>query len=383
MSSKLTSLDAILIFLSFLAVVGLAIVIKKIYYRFRYNQRVYIFPRIGVKGIANIAMVISIAIATLLLLTIVSAGLLGILFRAYPGWRVTIEGILIKVGGLLFGPIIGIFIGAATDLLSVALTAGMFHYGYFIAAMVYGLLAGIVKTILNVSHGKQVRFAFISTILVSIIGIVSVLYVLLQPTPFQINFFTQLTIQQWQLALLIGGIYVIGLAVLWGCMFAYYRPTILLNFSEISYWFKYKSRILRFRRSLEKKHNPQEIMNAQLNWSARFGADANKALLNIAQKRSAIKTNDRQNWLSYFAPVLMVILLGEATVNIFMLPQFDLMFSLMPYDAWLGMRSLMLVITIPMNIAIVYPVYRIVCPTMKYDYMEDTVESRSVPLMVD
>jgi hypothetical protein len=85
MSSKLTSLDAILIFLSFLAVVGLAIVIKKIYYRFRYNQRVYIFPRIGVKGIANIAMVISIAIATLLLLTIVSAGLLGILFRAYPG----------------------------------------------------------------------------------------------------------------------------------------------------------------------------------------------------------------------------------------------------------------------------------------------------------
>jgi Na+/H+ antiporter NhaB len=72
----------------------------------------------------------------------------------------------------------------------------MFHYGYFIAAMVYGLLAGIVKTILNVSHGKQVRFAFISTILVSIIGIVSVLYVLLQPTPFQINFFTQLTIQQ-------------------------------------------------------------------------------------------------------------------------------------------------------------------------------------------
>jgi hypothetical protein len=43
----------------------------------------------------------------------------------------------------------------------------------------------------------------------------------------------------------------------------------------------------------------------------------------------------------------------------------------------------MLVITIPLNIAIVYPVYRIVCPAMKYDYMVDTVESRSVPLMVD
>jgi LytS/YehU family sensor histidine kinase len=61
---------------------------------------------------------------------------------------------------LLFGPIIGIFIGAATDLLSIALTAGMFHYGYFIAAMMYGLLSGIVKTILNITRGKQVRFIF-------------------------------------------------------------------------------------------------------------------------------------------------------------------------------------------------------------------------------
>jgi hypothetical protein len=79
----------------------------------------------------------------------------------------------------------------------------------------------------------------------------------------------------------------------------------------------------------------------------------------------------------------MIILLGEGIVNIFMLPQFDEMFSLLKYDAWLGIRTLMLVITIPLNIAIVYPVYRIVCPAMKYDYMEDTVESRSIPLMVD
>jgi LytS/YehU family sensor histidine kinase len=196
MSTKLNSLDAILVFLGFLIAVSAAIVIKKIFYYFRYKQRVYIFPRISVKGIANIAMVISIAIATLLLLTVVSAGLLGVLFRAYPGFRVTIESVLIKVGGLLFGPIIGIFIGAVTDLLSVGLTAGMFHYGYFVAAMVYGLLAGIIKTIINISKGKQVRFAFISTILVSLVGIASFLYILLQPQPYEIHFIATFYIKQ-------------------------------------------------------------------------------------------------------------------------------------------------------------------------------------------
>jgi hypothetical protein len=85
MPTQLTSIDAVLIFLSFFIAVNVAIIIKKLYYRFRFNQRVYIFPRINVKGIANIAMVISIAIATLLLLTFISAGLLGVLFRAYPG----------------------------------------------------------------------------------------------------------------------------------------------------------------------------------------------------------------------------------------------------------------------------------------------------------
>lgn len=383
MSTKLNSLDAILVFLGFLIAVSAAIVIKKIFYYFRYKQRVYIFPRISVKGIANIAMVISIAIATLLLLTVVSAGLLGVLFRAYPGFRVTIESVLIKVGGLLFGPIIGIFIGAVTDLLSVGLTAGMFHYGYFVAAMVYGLLAGIIKTIINISKGKQVRFAFISTILVSLVGIASFLYILLQPQPYEIHFIATFYIKQWELALIIASIYVAGLATLWSCMFAYYRSTILCNFGKVFYWFKYKLKILHFRNSFKKKHNLQETANAQLDWSARFGVSANKALLNLTNKRATIEKDNRHNWLFYFAPVLMIILLGEGIVNIFMLPQFDEMFSLLKYDAWLGIRTLMLVITIPLNIAIVYPVYRIVCPAMKYDYMVDTVESRSVPLMVD
>jgi hypothetical protein len=79
------ALSALLVFLGFFATVIVILVLKKIYMRLRFKKRYYIFPRTNVKGIANIAMVISIAVATLLLLTVLSAGILGVLFRAYPG----------------------------------------------------------------------------------------------------------------------------------------------------------------------------------------------------------------------------------------------------------------------------------------------------------
>jgi len=91
---------------------------------------------------------------------------------------------------LLFGPIIGLFIGACTDLLSVALTAGMFHYGYFIAAMCYGLFAGLVRSLINVTHGKQVEFVGISTIIILAVMIVALVFVQIQPSEsFDISLF--------------------------------------------------------------------------------------------------------------------------------------------------------------------------------------------------
>jgi hypothetical protein len=81
-----------------------------------------------------------------------------------------------------------------------------------------------------------------------------------------------------------------------------------------------------------------------------------------------------------------MILFGEALISVFILPEFDVMFSIPSpdmYNMWLGVRSVMLLITIPLNIAVIYPVYRIVCPAMKYNYMDDSVESRSIPLMID
>jgi hypothetical protein len=84
-SLVIDSLDILIMFSSFVVAVLLVSISKKIYYRVRLKQRYYLFPRISVKGIANIAMVISIAIVAILLLTLITAGFLGIIFRTYPG----------------------------------------------------------------------------------------------------------------------------------------------------------------------------------------------------------------------------------------------------------------------------------------------------------
>jgi LytS/YehU family sensor histidine kinase len=98
-----------------------------------------------------------------------------------------IEGILIKLGGLVFGPIIGIFIGGITDIMTVLLTAGMFHYGYFIAALAYGFFAGIVR---NIIVGKKNLFSMmILTTLFGILGtVLTNLYLYFTPSLASHNF---------------------------------------------------------------------------------------------------------------------------------------------------------------------------------------------------
>jgi hypothetical protein len=69
------------------------------------------------------------------------------------------------------------FVGGVTDLLSVALTAGMFHYGYFIAAILYGLLGGVIRSIINVTKGKNLEFTLISTLIIAAVMGFTIMFV--------------------------------------------------------------------------------------------------------------------------------------------------------------------------------------------------------------
>ncbi|WP_031488926.1 membrane protein [Ureaplasma canigenitalium] len=326
------SWQTILIFLAFVITFIIFTAIKKIYYSIKYQKRFYIIPRVSVKGISSIGMVISISVSIILLITIVSANAASIIFRAWPGTRVTLEGILIKIGGLLFGPILGIFIGAMTDLLSVALTAGVFHHGYLIASMAFGLIGGLIRTILTTSKKRDITFAIYSSITTVLIGAAVCLFLYFAPGVSEEGFNLQLFNNDIK----------ISAEIMVGMMAGFF------GFSIVIVWL-----------CLLIKH-----INEKIN------------------KRNKLP-NKKQSWFIVFAPVLVTILLTEAIVNVIMLPSFDVELTSLNYTQWLSIRALMFAPMIVVNLMIIYPIFKIVVPLIRYDYEDDVVEDKNVPLVVD
>lgn len=325
MSDKqgLSAVDIILIFIAFLIVVLVFFLIRKIYYAIRYKKRFFIIPRVGIKGITSIAMVISISITVIILLTIASANILGVIFRAWPGTRVTIEGILIKIGGLLFGPIIGMFIGGLTDLLTVALTAGVFHYGYLIASMAYGLIGGIIKMALSSTKKREYMFAILVTLISAVIAALVGWYLDVATSSIY-------SFEMFGVAIKIPKQLMIGLLV-----------SFILS-SIIVVWMSYLIRTIMIKKNKMKKNQPNVL-----------------------------------------APTIVAIILCEAVVNVLMMPSFDAELSSLTYLQWLTIRSLLFLIMIFINFAIIYPIFKIVVPLINYDYTKELVEPKSVPIYVE
>lgn len=327
------SLTVILIFISFCIVIFFVALIKKIFYKVMFKKRYYIFPRTSIKGITSIAMVIAMSVAVLILLVIVTSNVVGVLFRAFPGTRITIESILIKIGGLLFGPFIGIFIGMFTDLLSVTLTAGVFHYGYFIAAMCFGLLSGLVRTIILFSSKNKLKFAFYTSLSILLVSILAILYFNFGSTEQLLYIpFLPFEIQKNHIILVI--IAFIFLAI-------------------VSIWvFYFLSR---------RKENKKKSLKKT------FGKVTYLKKINL-------------NFFEKYCPVIACIMITEVLVNVLMMPIFDAEISTLTINTWLAIRLALFVPMVFLNLFIIFPVYAIVSPLVTYDYRKDVVEDVAIPL---
>ncbi len=383
---SINSIDVIAVFAAFILATIFLLFIKKNYYRLFKKQRYYIFPKMSVRGITNVAMVISISIASILLLTILSAGFMAVIFRAYPGWRSTIEGVLIKIGGLLFGPIIGLFIGAFTDLLTVGITAGMFHYGYFIVAMAYGYFSGIIRTIITLSRNRELPFLSLSSLFMT--GAFSLLLCFIvfmnKIDVYHIGLFGHdIEFQKQTLEIIFSCVFVVGFVSLWvlGLTLDFWK--LVYSFKKFIYDAKYIAPIKRYKHKLMRRHNKQFVADKHINWVCKTEKKRQLALGNLKRISKKIDFDKITIWFNYFAPVLVTVFTCEAIVEILIMPVFDLEFSTLPYDYWFVFRLLMLCFMIPINIIIIFPIYRIVSPSMKYDYNKDIIESIRTPIHID
>jgi len=322
----MSPLTVILIFLIFIALLFFIMIIKKLIYRYKYKKRYFIIPHVSSKGVTNIGMMIALTVTIIMFLMIVTANVFSVIFRAWAGSRVLIEGILIKIGGLLFGPIIGMCLGVATDFLTVAITGGIFHYGYLIAAAGFGLIGGIVRSITNMSKSKNINFAIYSTILiVGLCGtVIALVYESLLPDTgsFTVDILSySLTLTLNQIILILSLFAAITVLIVWVSYFVYI-------------WWK-------------KKYPKKE------------------------------------NWFLKFIPVLIVIVLSEILINVLMMPAFDATISTLGYNAWFTIRVLLLIPSVLLNIAIIFPIFKVIGPIVKYNYEDELIEQLNKPLEID
>ncbi|WP_162150121.1 Asp-tRNA(Asn)/Glu-tRNA(Gln) amidotransferase subunit GatC [Mycoplasmoides pirum] len=340
---------AIGVFASLVVFILLISILKKIYVYFVHKKRYFVIPHVSVKGMTNIAMVIAMAVSLIIIIMAITGGLAGVLFRSYPGTRVSIEIILVKISGLLFGPIIGLVSGAAIDLLAVTLSAGFFHYGYFMAAMLTGLLAGSLRSVINlskVSKRKDLILVICLTLFVIVSIIISISSFAAIPGLTEIGFVLKLPgtpidihLSEVQFFLLIIGTSLIVILTIWIIFIIkyFYSKNHNFNISNLTY--------------KQYKHG---------------------------NHKSSILLILKNNW---YEPLVTTITLAFSVgllVNVLFLPIFDAQITGQTYTFWVLFRFLILFVLFAIDVIVIYPILLIVTPIVKYNYQDELVEDLDI-----
>ena len=88
-------------------------------------------------------------------------------FVVYPTVRIAFEGVLIKMSGYLFGPLIGVLSGGIAELLVNLLRPTYFHYSWTITIILYGLFSGLIRYMNSKSKEPEKLFFIITSIIAS------------------------------------------------------------------------------------------------------------------------------------------------------------------------------------------------------------------------
>lgn len=116
--------------------------------------------RFTTKNIAYIAMLSTISITT----TIVVA--MSMPLAVLPPIRIAVEGLMVKITGYIFGPVIGILSAIITDILIMLFVPSFIHPAYMITIVGFGFIAGIAGELKRVFVHKTWVLIIISHIFI-------------------------------------------------------------------------------------------------------------------------------------------------------------------------------------------------------------------------
>ena len=113
-------------------------------YLFHFNrQKRQLFKSLTIKqqihNIVTIALFSAIATALVILISRINN------ITLIPAVRVAFEGILVKLSGFIFGPMVGLISALVTELTVIMFIPTYFHYNYLLVLMAFGFFAGLIK----------------------------------------------------------------------------------------------------------------------------------------------------------------------------------------------------------------------------------------------
>ena len=131
-------------------VVGFMVLIYSVYNGFFYvfKPAKYKGIRFTTKNIAYITMLSAVSVTVTIVVSVTFP------ITVFPPIRIAFEGLMVKITGYIFGPIVGLLSGVITDGLAMLFVPSYIHVAYIIVIASFGFLSGCIG-VFNKAIGKR------------------------------------------------------------------------------------------------------------------------------------------------------------------------------------------------------------------------------------
>ena len=126
-----------------LAIIFLLMIVYFCYFRFA-KQSFYSYSiSLQIRSILGVSLLSAVSVAIVFTFSQFSS------VMVIPSVRVAFEGILVKVAGFLFGPVVGIVSAIVTELAVLIFVPTYFYHKFLLILMSFGAFSGLVRVFLT------------------------------------------------------------------------------------------------------------------------------------------------------------------------------------------------------------------------------------------
>ncbi|WP_339047898.1 hypothetical protein [Spiroplasma endosymbiont of Colias croceus] len=181
--------------------------------------------RFTTKNIAYITMLSSVSVVATIIVSIT------IPITVLPPIRIAFEGLMIKITGYMFGPIIGIICAAVTDILVMLFVPSYISVYYMFSIIFTGFLAGIAGIFkVKLKDYPWVIFALINFFIIFFAG--GGMYIVISGKQSSYSM-SGIIVNKYVLASIMGGGGIIGLLSIYSVLFYYLLKKEIYRIKEI------------------------------------------------------------------------------------------------------------------------------------------------------